>query len=60
MNWSAIQPIWPVMVVIVYILGYCMMRMMSEKLYQSIRLHNRICEARQMRRSYFEDMMEED
>ena len=43
------------MVVIVYILGYSIMRVMSEKYYHSIRLHNRICEARQMRRAYFDD-----
>lgn len=56
MTWMAIQPIWPVMLVIVYLMTYSMMRVLSANLYNNLHVYNRICEARRIRRRYFDDL----
>lgn len=56
MTWAAIQPIWPVMLVICYLMAYSMMRVLSQSLYNAVFLHDRVCDARRIRSKYFEDL----
>lgn len=56
MAWPAIESVWPVLVVLSYAMAYGMMRVLSEELYYKKRVHNRIIEAREMRRHYFDDL----
>lgn len=56
MTWAAIQPIWPVVLVIFYFMAYSMMRVLAQSLYNAIYVHNRISEARRIRNDYFEAM----
>ena len=56
MAWPAIQSVWPLLVILIYAMAYGMIRVLSEELYYKKRIHNRIIEARTLRRRYFNDM----
>lgn len=42
------------LVAVAYLMAYCMMRVLSSALYHEARIHDRICEAREMRRRFFD------
>lgn len=54
MTWPTFQLVWPILLVLVYLLAMSMVRVLSAKLYYAVALHNRICAARNMRRQFFE------
>ena len=54
MHLEPIHTVWPILAILVYAFTMCMVRVLSAKLTYRVRLHNRVCEARNMRRQYLE------
>jgi hypothetical protein len=56
MTWAMFHTIWPVLALLLYILVMCIVKVLSANLYHAMTLHNRICEARNLRRQYLEEI----
>jgi len=56
MPWSTFQSVWPVLAILIYILVTTVLRVLALHRNYWITLHNRICESRNMRRQYLEDL----
>lgn len=56
MTWSTFQSVWPVLAIMIYILITTALRVLAMHRSYWITLHNRICESRNMRRQYLEDL----
>lgn len=56
MTWSLAQSVWPVLALLVFVMTKMMVWVLSSALYHEVRVHDRICKARDMRRQYFEDL----
>ena len=54
MTWPVFQLVWPVLLALVYIMGMSIVRVLSIKVHYAIALHNRVCDARNIRRQFFE------
>lgn len=56
MTWDMFHTIWPVLALLIYILIMCIVKVLSANLSHAITLHNRVCQARDKRREYIEEI----
>ena len=56
MAWSTFQSIWPVLAILAYFLITTVLRVLATHRYYSVTIHDRICESRNMRRQYLENL----
>ena len=54
MAWSQIQSVWPVLIIVAYLAIMNMLRVLSAYCLYEFRLHDRICDSREMHRKYLE------
>ena len=54
MAWSTFQFVWPILVILTYILVFTVLRVLAMHRNYWITLHNHICEARDIRRQFLD------
>jgi hypothetical protein len=62
-NWQAIQSVWPILLLLAYLLVTAVLTVLTYERKKHIDLHNRVRESLQMRNNYFRqlaDRMRED
>jgi hypothetical protein len=62
-NWQAIQSVWPILLLLTYLLVTAVLTVLTYERKKHIDLHNRVRESLQMRNNYFRqlaDRMRED
>lgn len=55
MTWPLFQLVWPVLLILLYALATCMVRVLSTHRFYAVEIHDRVCESRNLRRQYLED-----